>query len=191
MSFSWLKALPVFQTRNCGWFLSIINIVRHNKHYIGFIKRWFTFSYDLLTWQCQKETLKNDQGKLSEEKIFKENQMQLFYKTLSVWITQAECWSQKQSVRQQRPTALQRQGLVWLFGCGLHGLLLPVPWMCISQVRRRVPLWQEVALRADGSGRWRNHPEQVCHLVFRYSFVSLWFHTQVRLMDHARLWCTL
>lgn len=150
-----------------------------------YIQLWPSY-VTVLEWNLKKKW-----SKLSEEKSFKENQMQLFYKTLSVWITQAECWSQKQSVRQQRATALQWQGLVWLFGCGLHGLLLPVPWMWISQMWHWVPLWQEVALRADGSGRWRNHPEQVRHLVFRYAFLSLWFHIQIRLMDHSRLWCTL
>lgn len=72
---------------------------------------------------------------------------------------QAERRRQKQSVRQQRPTAVQRQRYVRLPGCGLHGLLLPLPRVRLAQVWRRVPLRQEVALRAGGGGGWRDHQE--------------------------------
>lgn len=65
-------------------------------------------------------------------------------------------------VRQQRQAALQQQGPVRLPGRGLHGLLLPLPRLRIAQVRRGVPLRQEVALRAGGGGGWRDHKEQVC-----------------------------
>lgn len=78
---------------------------------------------------------------------------------------QAEPHSQEQSVRQQRPTAVQRQRHVRLSGCGLHGLLLPLPRMLLAQVRGRVPLRTEVAVRASGGGRRRDHPQQVCCLV--------------------------
>lgn len=81
-----------------------------------------------------------------------------------IFTTQAECCGQEQSVRQQRPAALQRQGRVRLSGRGLHGLLLPLPRVRIAQMWRWVPLRQEVALRAGGGGRRRNHSEQVCRL---------------------------
>lgn len=68
-------------------------------------------------------------------------------------------------VRQQRQAALQQQGPVRLPGWGLHGLLLPLPRVRLTQVRRGVPLRQEVALRAGGGGGWRDHQEQVCCLV--------------------------
>lgn len=68
-------------------------------------------------------------------------------------------------VRQQRQAALQQQGPVRLSGWGLHGLLLPLPRVRLTQVRRGVPLRQEVALRAGGGGGWRDHQEQVCCLV--------------------------
>lgn len=47
-------------------------------------------------------------------------------------------------------------------GRGLHGLLLPLPRMWLTQVRRGVPLRQEVALRAGRGGGRRDHKEQVC-----------------------------
>lgn len=65
-------------------------------------------------------------------------------------------------VRQQRQAAVQQQGPVRLPGRGLHGLLLPLPRMWLTQVRRGVPLRQEVALRAGGGGGRRDHQEQVC-----------------------------
>ena len=109
---------------------------------------------------------------------------------LFILCLQAGCWSQEQSVRQQRPTALQQQGHVWLSGRGLFGLLLPVPWLRLTQVWRRVPLRQEVALRAGGGGGWRDHPEQVCYLV-NDSFWGLlgiapWIPLPVRLMDQFK-----
>lgn len=64
-------------------------------------------------------------------------------------------------VRQQRQAALQQQGPVRLPGRGLHGLLLPLPRLRLAQVRRGVPLRQEVALRAGGGGGRRDHKEQV------------------------------
>lgn len=75
------------------------------------------------------------------------------------------CMQTEQSVRQQRQTALQQQGHVRLPRRRLYGLLLPLPWMRLTQVWRGVPLWQEVALRAGGGGGWRDHPEQVHCLV--------------------------
>lgn len=72
-------------------------------------------------------------------------------------------------VRQQRQIALQQQGPVRLPGRGLHGLLLPLPQMRLAQVRRGVPLRQEVALRAGGGGGRRDHKEQVCCIVGRGS----------------------
>lgn len=51
-----------------------------------------------------------------------------------------------------------------LSGRGLHGLLLPLHRVRLAQVRGGVPLRQEVALRAGGGGRWRDHPQQVCSL---------------------------
>lgn len=65
-------------------------------------------------------------------------------------------------VRQQGQAALQQQGPVRLPGRGLHGLLLPLPRMRLTQVWRGVPLRQEVALRAGRGGGWRDHKEQVC-----------------------------
>lgn len=67
-------------------------------------------------------------------------------------------------VRQQRQAAHQQQGPVRLSGRGLHGLLLPLPRVRLTQVRRGVPLRQEVALRAGGGGGRRDHQEQVCCL---------------------------
>lgn len=78
--------------------------------------------------------------------------------------TQTGHGGQEPCVRQQGPPALQQPGHVRLPGRGLHGLLLPVPRVRLAQVRRRVPLRQEVALRAGGGGGRRDHPEQVCHL---------------------------
>lgn len=77
---------------------------------------------------------------------------------------QAEPRSQEQSVRQQRPPALQQQGHVRLSGCGLYGLLLPLPRMWLAQVWSGVSLRPEVAVRAGGGGGRRDHPEQVCYL---------------------------
>lgn len=63
------------------------------------------------------------------------------------------------NIRQQRQAAVQQQGPVRLSGWRLHGLLLPLPRMRLTQVRRGVPLRKEVALRAGGGGGWRDHKE--------------------------------
>lgn len=62
-------------------------------------------------------------------------------------------------VRQQRQAALQQHGPVRLPGRGLHGLLLPLPRLWLTQVRRGVPLRPEVALRAGRGGGRRDHKE--------------------------------
>lgn len=94
------------------------------------------------------------------------------WRKTAVW--KADDRSQEQSVRQQRPTAVQRQGHVWLPGRGLYGLLLPLPRLRLTQVWGRVPLREEVALRAGGGGGRRDHPEQVCCVISCESFKGSW-----------------
>lgn len=74
---------------------------------------------------------------------------------------QTDYRGEEQSVWQQRPPALLRQGHLWLPGRGLHGLLLPLPRVQLPQVWRGVPLWPQVALRAGWGGGGRDHPQQV------------------------------
>lgn len=104
----------------------------------------------------------SERGNHAQRKTRNEGRTGRPWRKTAVW--QAKRGSQKQSVRQQGATAVQRERHVRLPGRGLHGMLLPLPRVRLQEVRGGVPLRPEVALRAGGSGRRRNHPEQICDL---------------------------
>lgn len=71
---------------------------------------------------------------------------------------------QEQGVWQQRPADLMWKGSVWLSGHRMHGLLLSMSWVQLTEVWCGVQVWPKMAIRAGGSRGRRDYSQQVCQL---------------------------